>query len=417
MQRMSRLKKLLVTAWLVGAGTAPSVSQERAPSTGQPELTPQLQAEFHIELGEFAEAQAVLGAAIEAISSDGDRALLADYLASLGRALEADGQYLRSLQNYTEARDLIRREYGLFDEQVVELLGLMQSAAGRAGEIELAFQYRAEAQRTAWRALEIEAEAAAEAHGYGSAEYLEQRLRVAEWLARQRMLFPPPGTDFRSPIRRFDVEDAYDELLKLVKREFDHDPALQVRVLREMANLSGAGAGGFFGGYTITLRRTAALLEAEKIAGKMNDPELHAAVLRDIGDWRLLTGRYDLALDAYTEAWHRLEPAENSDALQHELLGVPVVIRPMSSYFVSGILSDDPEAPEAHVELEFIINEFGLTSMVRAVSAEPEWIGDIAVQAISRTRFRPRVANGKTVVSAAYDTWSFRYRPEQEESR
>jgi hypothetical protein len=318
-------------------------------------------------------------------------------------------------------------------------------------------EFRKEAQRTTWRVLEAIVRHVGESQGQESYQYLEAQFALANWLSGQRdMLFDPRPVSWSQEAR-----DAYNDALKLIRKHFDNSPRMRVNVLRKMAAAFGqpvvtrtvdtsAGADHSAADRTgddAYLRSVPKELErAERIVRNMGEPDpiLHAAVLRDIGDWRLAGDDPEKAIEAYQEAWELLENMDDGDTVRFQLFNEPQVISEISGLmpldpwedsqisaflasqmhpqmranFLSAVrtnpnsaLSVSPFDPGGQVELEFVVNERGQARNIRIVSAEPQLAGDILVRSISSATFRPRFNDGEFVPGPGRFIWQFRYDP------
>jgi hypothetical protein len=215
------------------------------------------------------------------------------------------------------------------------------------------------------------------------------------------------------------AKSEYLDIQKLVRKEFDDDPALNVRVLRMMA----ADTGGIRMVSEEADCRNALLYltggvpqELEQAIGILDrmvepDPVQYASVLLDIGDRRLLSRDADAALEAFREAWSLLETAEGGYELQSEWFGAPQMLYQGSLEYAAGLLSSAPDSLPGQVEIKFVVDERGRPSDYQVISADTTWVADMAAQIVGRSRFRPRLKNGEFVPAASRFTWDYRYDP------
>jgi tetratricopeptide (TPR) repeat protein len=334
-----------------------------------------------------------------------DSALQIDSLISLGQSYEVDGELALALQTYENAGEISRREFGLFNENLIEILYLMHRTARTGGDYIGASEFRREAERITRRFLQEQVRLTGEIYGVESREYLDAKLALADWLANQQSLDR-------------DAREVYVEALRLVEDHFDDTPELKVNLLRAMAEGVGQPLVTYveFGGTGSwrILSEPSELVRARRLAKRFSsdDPGLHAAVLRDIGDWRMAHGRPDSAIKSYRQAWKLLEESEDGDALQRELFFEPQIIRDgMVRSSIAATFSNVPDAPEAQVELDFVVDESGQAHRVRVVSAEPPWAADAAVNLVASSSFRPRFADDSFIAAPGRYTWTFHYDP------
>ena len=65
----------------------------------------------------------------------------------------------------------------------------------------------------------------------------------------------------------------------------------------------------------------------------------------------------------------------------------------------------------------FTLDVFGRPNVVRVVEADPAGLMEnTAIRRVQASRFRPRIVDGSTVVSAGRLVWSFQYDPAQIQS-
>jgi tetratricopeptide (TPR) repeat protein len=341
-------------------------------------------------------------------------------LVSLGASHAIEGNYARALEAYEDASDLSRRQEGLFNTHLIEILGLMQDTVMAGGDQEQAREYRIEAQRIEQRILEKEADRVGKSEGRDSPAYLEARLALARWLAGQREWRPRSELSESARYWCWSRKSEYEylDILKLVQKEFDDDPALNVRVLRMMA-------ADTFGIRAVPLLIDCPtsesfwltsipeeLKQAINILDSVDEPDLvlYASVLTDIADRQFFINP-DEALESFREAWGLLESAEGGHALQSEWFGRPQMLYQGSPEYSPGLLSNALGSLPGQVEIEFVVDPQGLARDYRVISADTTWAADMVAEIVGKSRFRPRLESGEFVSASSSFTWDYRYDP------
>jgi len=309
---------------------------------------------------------------------------LIDPYLDLGNTYSAAGDFASALSSFGEARTIGRRNFGLLNEDQLEIIELMTDAAEELGQNEEANELQLEALTLVERN-----------HGEDSLEGLEARYRYAAWLRRHR---------YYEDERRF-----YYQIERIVDRDFGGDPLMHVRALRARAasymregNGDGIGLSG--------LREAVELLQAMP----ETPPLLMAEILLEIGDWNVHFSRTGAIGDDYLEAWDWLGRIPEGEALRAEWFGGLTEIE-MQSISMRG-LSTDPGAPMGFVEIYFTVDTSGRTRDIEITDSFPAGLKDGAVlRQYREARFRPRVENGQYVSVRHARRAQFRYDPAAEE--
>lgn len=332
--------------------------------------------------GDFREAEAnVLDAiTIYEMAAGPLSPVLIDPYLDLGHTYDAAGDYAAALSSYSEARTIGRRNFGLLNEDQLEIIDLMTEAAEELGQTEEANELQLEALTLVERN-----------HGENSPESIDARYRYAAWLRKNR---------YYDEERRL-----YFQIERIIEREFDSNPLMLVRVLRERAasyHREGNGDGIGLSG----------LREAVDLLQEMPEtpPLLMAEVLLDIGDWNVHFSRTGAIGEEYLEAWDWLGRVPDGEALREEWFGGLTEIE-MRSISMRG-LSTDPDAPMGYVEIYFTVDTSGRTRDIEITDSFPPGLKDGAVlRQYREARFRPRVENGRYVAVRHARRAQFRYEP------
>lgn len=300
--------------------------------------------------------------------------LIEPYIA-LGDTYDAAREPELALFAFEQARAISRREFGLLNEGQIPILDRMTRS--------LPFDDARELQLEAVNIVQ-------RLHGEDSREYLDANYRYAEWLVDMSAY----GY----------AELAYHDMHRIIDEHFGGDPMLRVELLRtNAANLRGTPAVGF-------RAKPKELEEALSIVKGLDrpDPVLHAAVLRDIGDWNAVHGHVDDVVGVYLKAWDILGSVDGGENLQREWFSDQTVVGPAP--LLSGVQSTDPLAPWARVDVTFTVDTRGRPVDVHIASSDPPGLFDrAAIRETSKSRFRPRIVDGELVASPGFLTFSFQY--------
>lgn len=364
-------------------------------------------AESLIKVGELREAQDTIKSAIDELNAarEPNAEMLIEAWTQLGNAYAMDELFPLSLASFASAIELSRRHYGLFNENLIELLNLMNQTARVSGDFAAAAEFQVEASQVKQQIQRRIVTNAATTFGIDSPEHLNAKLDYAHWLAT------------------FDKQlstNTYDEVFELIDDHFDNDKELQARTFQSMASRRLQDPNQLRN--WVLTNDPFELIRALRLVEKAEnpDPVLHASILRDIGDWRLTflpPQSQNRTAKAYREAWEILGSAENGATLQDELFGQPQVIMQDNAPLTHWqYLTQSTNAPEGRVDLEFEVDTMGRPRNITVLSATPEWMRDDAIEQVQYSVFRPRVENGEIVTSTGQLVLRFRYTPEHAET-
>ena len=344
-------------------------------------------ADLHRQNGEFQRAGEEILLAIDVfmdVSGPLSAELIKPFL-ELGETYVEAGDFRSGISAYSEARTIGRRNFGLLNADQLEIIDAMTDAAERLG------------QPTEAQQLQLEALTLVERNfSEYSLEAIEARYKYAEWLRRHGLLD--------------DERRIYYQIERAIRDEYENDPLMRIRLLRERARSfrfvdRGDGNGVGLG----------ALNDALEILDEMPDPPplLHAEVLVDIGDWQVEFARTRPIGDEYLRAWALLGEIEGGEELRREWFDGLVQIE--MAALSRRDLTTDPDAPEGHVIVYFTVDPAGRTQEIVITDSEPPGFKDGAVQRLIReARFRPRIVDGELVPARRAYRFEFRYiAPEQ----
>ena len=306
--------------------------------------------------------------------------LIEPYIA-LGDNYHRAREYDLALGAYDEARSLSRRAFGLLNRGQLALLDKMSESALGRGRFDEADDLQHEALILVERM-----------HGENSLEALDAHYRYTEWLGRHLL--------YRSADLHF-----Y-EINRIIRRHFDDDPWLRLRLLR-------VDAGNFLdaAGYGTGHRSEPDELEqALNIVAELDDPEplLRAEILLELGDWNVAFARPWEIEDAYVEAWELLSSVEDGEEIRQQWFSDLTIITSAGLY--SRNITTDPRAPWGRLEIEFTIDTDGRADEFVILKSEPlGLLDDAGVRQLKESRFRPRMANGLVVESTGKIGWDYQY--------
>jgi TonB family protein len=161
------------------------------------------------------------------------------------------------------------------------------------------------------------------------------------------------------------------------------------------------------------LKKALEIVEAQEDIDRPRQADL----LIRLGELYGKTGRYSTANAFYERGWQALSQDEEYDALREELFDQPVRVTGVSwnnLRYASGSSCDGELLSEGFVLLRYRVDERGLVKDVVIVESEPSGVMDRQVSdALRRSYFRPRMADGVAVVSdIRLYRHDFRYEPE-----
>lgn len=321
----------------------------------------------------------------EAVDGPLSPVLIDPYL-DLGDTYDEAGDYPSALSAYGEARNIGRRNFGLLNEDQLEIIDEMSEVSEKLDKVDEA------------RELQIEAITLVERnHGETSLEAIDADYKYALWLRKHR-LYP-------------DERRMYFEIQRIIAQHYDDDPLMSVRMLRARAasyrdenNGESIGLGG--------LREAIGLLE------EMPDPPplLLAEVYLDIGDWDVQFSRGGTIGDDYLMAWELLGKVENGEELRRQWFSQLTAVQ--ISALSSRGLTTDAEAPMGHIVVYFTVDPQGRTTDVVITDSDPPGFKDSAVLRLIRdARFRPQIENGAFTSARRAYRFEFRYKPEDVDDR
>jgi TonB family protein len=308
-----------------------------------------------------------------------------DPLVGLGDNYQGAGQYLNAVTSYNEARTISRRVYGLLSERQIPILDKIASSFVELNQYADADKQQLDILRLSERN-----------YPEGSPEYLEGIYRYAGWL--------------RKSGRYNDEREQYDRAVRLIREHYGKESVLLVRPLRETAN-------SFRMQRVPDTRGLGALKSALEIVMMQAKPDAltEAEVLRDMGDWEVAFADSAPDTEPYLQAWRLLAAVDKGDALRKDWFGdlENVLGEPISQRG----LSDDPQAQNGYVIVQFDVDERGQTRNVEVVRSDPPGFKDDAVaRAVRRWRFRPFMIDGAIVPKSQVALrFNYRYKPGDED--
>ena len=292
--------------------------------------------------------------------------------------------FVSALSAYGEARTVSRRVYGLLNPDQIEIIDRMSDTAEALDQI-------ADAQSMQLEALTL----IERTHEQQSPEFLEALYRYAAWL-REKNFFTAE-------------RDQYLRADRIIRDYYGADSVWMVRPLRERANsfrIQGIEENIGISG----LRDALDIVQSQPAP----DPKMLAEVLRDLGDWDVAFSRIGSDGEAYKRSWQLLGQVENGDELRRDWYQQTVFVyrEPLSQRG----LSNDPNAPEGHVVVEFTVDQTGRTGDVTIVESDPPGLKDDAfARQFRQSRFRPAIRDGELVPERRAFDIHFRYIPQDED--
>jgi len=308
--------------------------------------------------------------------------VLIDPFRELGANYNQAGDYTAAISAYGEARTIGRRNFGLLNQGQLEIIDDITAAAEQLGDIEEAQKLQLDAMTLVERIF-----------GETSREAIDANYKYAAWLRSQRMYE--------------DARGLYLRILRVVSRNYDDDPLMTVRALRERARSyrdedSGDGLG------------ISGLRDAIEVVEEMPDPPalLLAELNLEAGDWyvEFSRGGGSIGGDYYAAAWQLLGNLDNGTELRRQWFEELTVIErsPVSNRG----LSSDPDAPQGYVEIRFTVDRAGRATGIEITDSFPAGLKDGAfMRQYRNARFRPRIENGQMVESRHALRLEFRYQP------
>jgi TonB family protein len=301
----------------------------------------------------------------------------------LGESYSAAHEFELAMAAFEEAQSISRRALGILNQQQLGVLERMSLAALGIGDFDRAKDIREDMANLTRRY-----------YGPGSVEALDASFEYAEWLSDYG--------DFR------DARYVYIDIQDVIDDYFDEDPKLTIKRLRIVSDKlpTAAVVGG-------RVAQPVELNQALKLVANLDepDPELHAEVLLDLGDWYVARRGDDHFQDFYRDAWDLLGSVDNGESLRRQWFSDLVVLR--SGPLVSHYLTLDETAPAGYVQLAFDIDTTGHAENIRVVDSDPpELLDSAAIRQIANSSFRPRMRDGEIIEADSYFVWQFHYEPE-----
>ncbi len=130
------------------------------------------------------------------------------------------------------------------------------------------------------------------------------------------------------------------------------------------------------------------------------EPESHADALAHLGDWHMLKGSTNTAMEYYQKAWQLLQGAPDGERKIQALFGSPVVLPALRLSLPSVDKEVRPANPANFVTATYDVSKSGRVNNAQITDQSP----DVAVsarrnvlQSLRKNRFRPRLENGVAV--------------------
>jgi TonB family protein len=363
------------------------------------------------QLSDYASAEASYLRAIRLIeqSSGGYSHPLLAALRGLGLTYLAAGQPQAAVAPLRRGVDIVRKIDGLFGEAQLEILDPLVRAYGQLdqdadAEREAIYSYRVSENHFGKDKVEVVPALEKLAHWYsGAGRYTTARQYFGRALGILQKNLPATDARLIAPLRG--IADAF-RLEYIYGPEISTDSQAQSTGGNTLAATMGTSAptpeynpatakldpaGGN------ALRAALAIAEAAKPAV---DPALHADMLIDLGDWRLLNADKQAALDSYRLA---LPLLQDLPVPQNAALATPAQIlyrRPAAAYRSQRAKPEN--IVEGFVEVEFTVTAEGRVTGEYTVEKSASDTQEHAVlNAIRKARYRPRFEQGEPVETRA----------------
>jgi|TARA_B100001250_G_scaffold298520_1_gene260086 hypothetical protein len=302
-------------------------------------------------------------------------------LIGLGISNQNRDNYYEAISIFNEARTVSRRIYGLLNEDQIEIMRHLSNVMVKMENYEGADEVELEAFQLMERV-----------HGSETMSFLPGLYRYADWLRRS----------YRFDEARF----IYSRAIAIVtKNEGGQNKAL-IKPLLEIASSyrdqklnEGRGIG--------------ALKEALEVAESQENIDTLTTVdiLISIGDWYTAFNRVNNDRNEYTQAWDLLGIIENAEELRNERFNEPKYVLRENPTSRGLTEPTDPEAEPGKVLIMFDVSEVGRASNIEIIESVPPGLKDAStIRAIRRSRFRPRIIDGKAVsTEKVLRNFSFHY--------
>jgi len=363
-----------------------------------------------------------------------DRRLIRPY-AGLARLDLDAGRYDKAIENFDQARYLLRRNDGLYNLDQAEFLDGISSAYLQSGE-------PLEAHRKQFMLLELYQRE----YGEDSPELVPALMNLGHWLGtlyltltysnqnqyaclveRNFNMSPDQPYQCRSPGQR----DVYKAAIEILEKNYGPDDPRLIEPLLALADtyyyltkqyVQQEFSSGFYdfdrppASFRPPVRQEgrglAALQKALDIARanpeQASDKEID--ILVEMGDWHMIYRRSsDYGVAFYLEAWKRIAEGPGGAELANQAFAQPQrlffldsspPIRRGSMGYRTTLYETPPEAVEGHATLLLDVTAQGQAENVTIVEAEtddPQGRAQRELRAVSDAMFRPRIVDGQAV--------------------
>jgi tetratricopeptide (TPR) repeat protein len=129
-------------------------------------------------------------------------------------------------------------------------------------------------------------------------------------------------------------------------------------------------------------------------------PDSRAEALTHLGDWYLMRGSTNTALEHYQQAWQLLQGAPDGRKKLESLFSTPVALPALRLSIPSVDKEIAPENPAEFVTVTFDVSKNGRVHNARITEQSPNAISSArrrALESLRGNRFRPRLENGVAV--------------------
>lgn len=363
-----------------------------------------------------------------------DKRLVPAY-AGLARLDLVEGNYDQAVENFEQARYLLRRNFGLYNlDQEAFLEG--QSRAYLLGGRQL------EAHRKQMALFELHQRE----YGADSPEMVPALLRLGDWLGtlylsltlsnqnqyaclveRNFNMDPEQPSQCRSPGQR----DVYKAAIDILAEHYGSTDYRLIEPLLRLADtyyyqtkryVQQEFSSGFYdfdrppASFRPPVRQEgkglAALQRALKIAeaNPVEAADQVVAILIEMGDWHMIYRRNsDTGIELYREAWHRIAQGPGGAAAANETFAQPERLffldtaappgRGSMSYRTT-LYSSTSAPPEGQVTLQLDVTAKGTAENVIVVESgteDPQGRAAVEARAVADAMFRPRIVDGEAV--------------------
>lgn len=306
-------------------------------------------------------------------------------LAGLGAVYAENGDYDASVQSLRRGIDLSRKLDGLLNPQQLDMVYSLIANYLALGDYE-----------SVVREQQMAMQIATSAFGNDISRLVGEVERSANWF--ESMGLYSTARKLHARTLQIASSSGNDQSLLLVEplRGIARDHRLEFLYGMENPFVDASGASKRS---RPNREGESALLQVLKIieAQPDNDVEEQAKALMDLGDWHMLAGYAERALEAYREAWAAFDACGASDT---GLFDAPAQI-----YYRQPGGTTPPAFGDRYtgqfVEVEFTVGADGSVDGVRLIeSGVPERTSRLLVKAVKGARYRPRFVNGTPVATS-----------------